>query len=698
MIQERSRLFVAILGFCLGPFFVLPGLAQTPAFVYAAVPGPSCPGGHPCAPSVHVYDAATAELVFRLPLPAETMPAGIAVSPDGARVYVSTAQTITSHQTQVIEGSITVIDARRHRLVGTFSTGENAGPIAVSEDGSKVVIATTTSVGTTEWKGTLSVFDTTSRAIVQSAGILPGVRHVEISSDPERVVLFGLDPTHFDFVYTSRLTSVELSALSVIATDVRQHLEPGGLALSADGNRVHALYQSPFDPRSSTRVTFDAASLAVLSDYSAGTIAAGPVEMTGGFDLLAIDDRTLRRFSLSSESSEAIAELPGPGSALTVPAGGARAFAVVSDGSAAGDQLLVGVDLNVNAGVHVQPLASSGVRLTSTPATAKACRYGLDSHFLSFPVTGGPGQIRLTTTCDWEASSDVPWARISTLQGAGTSVIGVTVDPHVFPDARTATLTVEGQLVVITQAGAVSQPPFGSLDTPGEGAMNISGAMAVTGWALDDVGVARVEIYRDAVGSESGPSYLGAATFVAGARPDVQAMFPAAPFSTRAGWGLMILTNMLPNGGNGTFRLHAVAQDVEGHRTVIGTRSIQIDNASSDLPFGAIDTPGQADTVSGVIYNWGWALTPGAATIPADGTSIDVMIDGTFAGHPVYGLYRGDIATLFPGYTNANTAVGYHLLDTRLLENGRHTISWIVRDSRGRAQGIGSRYFHVFNP
>ncbi len=292
--------------------------------------------------------------------------------------------------------------------------------------------------------------------------------------------------------------------------------------------------------------------------------------------------------------------------------------------------------------------------------------------------------------------TDATWAT-ATPQGPGTGVIDVTVDPNVFPYSRTATLTLEGQQVTLTQAGGVSQPPFGSLDTPSDGAMNISGAMPVTGWALDDVGVARVEIYRDPVGNEGGPVYLGEATFVAGARPDVQAVFPTAPFSSRAGWGLMVLTNMLPNGGNGTFRLHAIAVDVEGNSALIGTRSVQIDNASAGLPFGAIDTPGQGETVSGVIYNWGWAVTPGTATIAADGTTIDVIIDGAFAGHPVYGLYREDIASLFSIYTNGSAAVGYYVLDTRTLENGQHTISWIVRDSQGRAQGIGSRYFYVFN-
>ena len=43
---------------------------------------------------------------------------------------------------------------------------------------------------------------------------------------------------------------------------------------------------------------------------------------------------------------------------------------------------------------------------------------------------------------------------------------------------------------------------------------------------------------------------------MAGARSDVQAAYPTRPMSEKAGWGYMLLTNMLPGGGNGTFTLH----------------------------------------------------------------------------------------------------------------------------------------------
>jgi len=41
--------------------------------------------------------------------------------------------------------------------------------------------------------------------------------------------------------------------------------------------------------------------------------------------------------------------------------------------------------------------------------------------------------------------------------------------------------------------------------------------------------------------------------------------------------------------------------------------------------------------------------------------------------------------------------VGFYYLDTTALANGVHTISWNVFDNVGHGDGIGSRYFNVFN-
>ena len=133
-------------------------------------------------------------------------------------------------------------------------------------------------------------------------------------------------------------------------------------------------------------------------------------------------------------------------------------------------------------------------------------------------------------------------------------------------------------------------------------------------------------------------------------------------------------------------------------RTLLGAKTIVATNATATLPFGAIDTPGQGATVAGSGYlNWGWALTPQPKIIPTDGSTIQVYVDGVPQGNPVYNLFRSDVSGLFPGLANSGGPVGYRVLDTTALAEGQHTIAWVVADSQGAANGIGSRYFSVAN-
>jgi hypothetical protein len=160
----------------------------------------------------------------------------------------------------------------------------------------------------------------------------------------------------------------------------------------------------------------------------------------------------------------------------------------------------------------------------------------------------------------------------------------------------------------------------------------------------------------------------------------------------------MLLTNFLPNSGNGTFVLRAIATDVKGKTTTLGTKTILCDNANAVKPFGAIDTPTQGGAASGASFvNFGWALTPLPNTIPTDGSTITVWVDGVPLGNPVYNRYRSDISMLFPNYNNSGGAIGYFYLDTTAYENGVHTIQWTVRDDAGNFDGIGSRYFSIQN-
>ncbi len=236
-------------------------------------------------------------------------------------------------------------------------------------------------------------------------------------------------------------------------------------------------------------------------------------------------------------------------------------------------------------------------------------------------------------------------------------------------------------------------PPFGYFETPIHNS-TVCSSIPIIGWALDDYGMDSVKIYRE---QEKTLVFIGDAIFVEGARPDVEAAYPGYPGNDRAGWGYMMLTNSLPNGGNGTYVLHAIATDRYGKTTTLGTKTIIVDNAHAVKPFGTIDTPGQGETVSFIIFNWGWALTPAPNKIPIDGSTINVYIDGVNIGHPTYNIYRPDIASLFPNYANSNGAAGCLYLDTTKYPDGVHTIQWTVVDNVGNIDGIGSRYFTVQN-
>ena len=141
-----------------------------------------------------------------------------------------------------------------------------------------------------------------------------------------------------------------------------------------------------------------------------------------------------------------------------------------------------------------------------------------------------------------------------------------------------------------------------------------------------------------------------------------------------------------------------LATDVDGHQTWLGTRTFTSDNANATKPFGTIDTPGMAMVASGTAYpNFGWTLTQQPKVVPFDGSTIAVLIDGVVVGHPGSLHPRSDIQALFPGYANTDNAVGAFVFDTTAYADGLHTISWVVTDSAGMTEGIGSRFFIIDN-
>ena len=107
-------------------------------------------------------------------------------------------------------------------------------------------------------------------------------------------------------------------------------------------------------------------------------------------------------------------------------------------------------------------------------------------------------------------------------------------------------------------------PPTGSTDAPSSGA-TVSGLISVSGWALDDVSVSKVEVLVDR-------SVDGVATY-GSPRPDVVGTFPHAP--PNIGFSYSLDTTKYPDGQH---RINVRTTDNSGNAAVFGDVVINIAN------------------------------------------------------------------------------------------------------------------------
>lgn len=623
----------------------------------------------------------------------------------------------------------------------------------------------------------------TSATTGLGGGLVSSCSGTTATSDPfglsrAGLAAFRIDPHEFDAPTVFHMAGLKLAAHERIGSNfaitwTSDNPNPAGTTHANNANwtvRLYAVPVSSTSPMTPVSRTCAATTSGVIGDYA---LSAGTATWNGGFA------------TPPSSGTIAAGALVFVCAGLIAPGGSAPLEYAFS-------QWPVVYDTSVQAARPRLFLDKARLRFTAV-RTAETLTAITPAQTITVTQVGS-GSVPWTVDVRDTNGQVVDYVQLSPASGtgAGTFIVSVVPSsqlPHGFsgisadiglvirltaPNADNSPQYVNMTLALYRDGTIATARAFGQVDTPvhytgtasnsdatpcavAAGTSDtsddcLSGSFAMTGWALDDIGVSAVQIYRQCTAAEAGASpspcgpvsgydpntrlvFVGTATFISGARPDVEAAFPAYPNGHRAGWGFLVLTNMLPHiptgasaGGQGVFDFYVFAVDAEGGRTLLGRSTadatptrIFANNAAAAAPFGAIDFPAQGEVISGTYNNFGWVLTPHSgvnAEMDINGGGMAVFVDGVPIGTPTYNLCRGsnavggtvppgvscndDISTLFAsgGYRNllpGRGAIGLLTFNTATLANGLHSIAWGVTDSRGRSSGIGSRFFSVLN-
>jgi len=280
---------------------------------------------------------------------------------------------------------------------------------------------------------------------------------------------------------------------------------------------------------------------------------------------------------------------------------------------------------------------------------------------------------------------------------------------------------------ILAPAPASAAPPFGSFGGKVGGGNSGANFLPLQGWALDDDGVAAVDILVDG-------AVVGRANYHRN-RPAVAQRFPGYPDSLAAGWVYQLDTTHFLN-GNHTVTPRILSKS--GETTNLPSRVFEFLNVEHNLvPFGKIEFPAPQAEMRGkcdltnqdrrVEVISGYALDAGVQDYDTGVGYVEMLLDRSLAPdlsgvgdgivntvnngwnsrrdcvfdtskdgfYSCYGLRRTDLEPIFPGLKDAPHSGFRFLIDIgelvglRLYSEGAHVLTIRAGDHAGQVSLIG---------
>lgn len=216
---------------------------------------------------------------------------------------------------------------------------------------------------------------------------------------------------------------------------------------------------------------------------------------------------------------------------------------------------------------------------------------------------------------------------------------------------------------------------------PGE---TVSGVVLLQGWAVDPMGISRVDLIVDDQFFHSADLDVPR-TDVIEAHPDWNGQQTLLP-----GFQTGFLASRLSNGPH-TVMVRVFTEDNRVFE--VGERTIHVDNSINQPPFGYLENPG-----SQAIFDVNGSFPVSGWVVDVDGIErVDVLIDSTVVQGAVYGDARPDVSNSLPDFPSSTFSGFLAQVDSTRFVDGVHTLTVRALDRKGLTRTIGRRTIQIFN-
>jgi beta-N-acetylglucosaminidase len=226
-------------------------------------------------------------------------------------------------------------------------------------------------------------------------------------------------------------------------------------------------------------------------------------------------------------------------------------------------------------------------------------------------------------------------------------------------------------LMPMHRAEAATNPILGNLEYPAVNQSIESDFLDVSGWAIGMQGVSAIKVYVDG-------AFVGDAVY-GFERKDVNSAFPSYKNSVNSAFTFKLQLSKLNDGK------HNVKVDIIG---LDGTKGYLTSNFSTKKleklqPRMWIETPDNGVKTNGDKLRFiGWALNESGVK------EVKVYVDDKYVSNTTYGFERKDVDRIYYGYKNGVNSGFIADLDTSLLRNGMHKVTFEAVGIDGSTQKI----------